>query len=254
MSSIQPHRNFLQQLRRKLTSSWWVVLSDSLVIFWVSSPCGQFGTNGVQHHQHNIREDLTSDGIDSEDDDHEDSEDDDHEDNWDEDEADQDDQDLEYVENQETLNDQISEMNSPKRKRTRMINSNNIPVEYRKLTSTTPITFKQFDELPIRARSKQIWNGLLRANPQFWKIKCQTWCLQLREAFEARNEVFVFLFYHPIQWRLIQMTLRLMLILVISSVWLTCFGSYAKLKKKFTAQKNGDLLSKYVILFQSDTF
>jgi len=156
----------------------------------------QFGTNGVQHHQHNIREDLTTDGIDSEDEDDEDDEDDkDDQDGWD----DEDDQDGdEYIEcDDETLaqNDPpSSEANSPKRKRTRT--AFNIPDEYIKLSTTTSITFQQFDELPIRARSKSIWNQLLLANPQFWMTKCQTWCLQLREAFEVRNEVFLFLHHH----------------------------------------------------------
>jgi hypothetical protein len=35
----------------------------------------------------------------------------------------------------------------------------------------------------------------LIAYPQFWTTKCQTWCFQLCEAFEARNKVSVFLYY-----------------------------------------------------------
>jgi len=72
----------------------------------------------------------------------------------------------------------------------------NIPDEYTKLSTATSITFQQFDELPIRAWSKSIWNQLLLVNPQFWMTKCQTWCLQLHEAFEARNEVFLFFHHH----------------------------------------------------------
>ena len=136
----------------------------------------QFGTNGNQHHQHNIREDLTSEGIDSED---EDDQEDDQEDEY------------EYVEPEfHGQADQLSLENSPKRKRAR------ISVEYAELTTATPITFQQFDELPIQARSKSIWNQLLKANPNFWKTKCQTWFNQLHDAFEARNDVFIFFLHH----------------------------------------------------------
>jgi hypothetical protein len=86
-----------------------------------------------------------------------------------------------------------SETSSPKRKRARTAKLYSLPIEYANLTATTPITFEAFDELPIRARSKSIWNGLLKKNPNFWMTKCEKWRRQLHEAFEAREDVPVFL-------------------------------------------------------------
>ncbi len=150
----------------------------------------QFGTNGVQHHQHNVREDLTSDGIESEDE--EEDEEGDEEEDGDEYGDDGDEKDPE--EEDEALTDlPSSETNSPKRKRARRSNLYSLPIEYADLTATTSISFEVFDELPIRARSKSIWNKLLLANPKFWRSKCQTWYRQLHEAFEVRNDVFIFL-------------------------------------------------------------
>jgi hypothetical protein len=153
----------------------------------------QFGTNGIQHHQHNVREDLTSGGIESED---EDEDEDKGEDNGDEDEdQDEDDGDEKDSEDDDEAMTDLpsSETNSPKRKRARRANSYSLPIHYAGLTATTPITFEVFDELPIRARSKSLWNKLLLANPKFWRSKCQTWYRQLHEAFEVRNDVFIFL-------------------------------------------------------------
>jgi len=142
--------------------------------------CWQFGTNGIQHHQHNIREDLTSDGIELEDE----------EDEYDEEENENEDQD---EEDEFEANQTSSETNSPQRKRAKRANSYALPIEYMNLTPTTPITLEQFDELPIHARSKSLWNKLLLANPKIWKSKCQIWHRQLHEAFEARDDVFIFL-------------------------------------------------------------
>ena len=78
---------------------------------------------------------------------------------------------------------------SPKRKRAQITTSYPLPIEYTNLVTKTSITFEQFDDLPIRAQSKGIWNKLLLANPDFWEVKCNTWTRRLSEAFEARNKV-----------------------------------------------------------------
>ena len=86
-----------------------------------------------------------------------------------------------------------SETNSPKRKRARTTKLYSLPVEYANITATkTPITFDAFEELPIRARSKSAWNLLLKKNPDFWTTKCEKWCRQLQEAFDARDDVSTF--------------------------------------------------------------
>ena len=86
---------------------------------------------------------------------------------------------------------------SPKRKRARITTSYPLPIEYTNLMTKISITFEQFDDLPIRARSKGIWNKLLLANPDFWEVKCNTWTWRLSEAFEARNKVRIYLIYLP---------------------------------------------------------
>ncbi len=129
------------------------------------------------------RKDLTSGGIESEDEDDEDEKD--------------------PEEDDEALTDlPSSETNSSKRKRARRTNSYSLPIQYVGLTATTSITFELFDELLIWAQSKSIWNKLLLANLKFWRSKCQTWYCQFHEAFEVKNDVFIFLLLFL--WRLIQ--------------------------------------------------
>jgi len=111
-----------------------------------------------------------------------------------EDEEDEYDEEEENKENEnddeEKANQTSSETNSPQRKRAKRYS---LPIEYTNLAATTYLTFEQFDELPICTWSKSIWNKLLLANYNFWRSKCQIWCRQLHEAFEARDDVFVFL-------------------------------------------------------------
>jgi hypothetical protein len=181
----------------------------------------------MQHHQHNLREDLT-DGTESGDEEDEDEEDDDEEGGYKEDEDEKDQGDQLFSE---------SETNSPKRKRARTAKVYPLPFEYANLTPTTPITFEIFDELPIRARSKSIWNKLFNKNPGFWRTKCEKWRRQLHEAFEAREDVNIFLLPW---WVKSNKIVRLTRMLITSREWLMCSGSCAKFKNQFTAQTNGD--------------
>lgn len=134
----------------------------------------QFGTNGLQQHQHNLLEDLgeeeSSEGDDKDGDE---------------------DNELPSTPSgtstpQNLDSPSSSEPHSPEQKRARISKDHNTEI-----LDLVPITFEAFDSLPILSRSKSKWNKLLQNNPGFWTNKCSSWASALQVAFIHRTEITV---------------------------------------------------------------
>ncbi|KDR71175.1 hypothetical protein GALMADRAFT_75401 [Galerina marginata CBS 339.88] len=125
-----------------------------------------FGTNGTQQHQHNLFEDLTEALSENQEDESEE-------------------EDFISTPTTEISSPFSSESHSPEHKRQRFSEVQDpspLPL------SLPPISFQEFDGLPILARNKSKWNKLLRATPGFWLKKSTSWANSLQISYNHRQE------------------------------------------------------------------
>ncbi|KDR82477.1 hypothetical protein GALMADRAFT_57184 [Galerina marginata CBS 339.88] len=128
-----------------------------------------FGTNGTQQHQHNLFEDLTdaSEALSDNEEDEDEEED--------------------FISTplNEISSPLSSESHSPEHKRQRFSEIQDpSPLPF----FLPPISFQEFDGLPILARNKSKWNKLLQATPGFWFKKCSSWANSLQMSYNHREE------------------------------------------------------------------
>jgi len=108
--------------------------------------------NGIQQHQHNFLDDITGDTSFLDEEDFEGG----------------------------PFSTSPSPLNSPDRKRHKIADGDYTDKEE---ATEIPLTFEEFDSLPIAARNQSKWNGLLLAYPEFWLKKCQSWSSTLDQAY-----------------------------------------------------------------------